>query len=222
MAVTSTSSSLGVERALAAVADTQSQLYEDQATLADRTGDLDHQLRVLGMELRRADIRVDRDLIGRLYWEAPSLSTQAIFEAFGLYSPNQVSVIAGKREFHLPCRDCETVLSYTVKNRTQLRKLRGRARCQPCQARLDERERERGAELRADWEQRNRDEEAAVQRAMQAYVLAHSELPEQPDGASMYIDIPVPEWGGTTVSLSALDEVRAELRDRLRNRNEPD
>jgi hypothetical protein len=53
---------------------------------------------------------------------------------------------------------------------------------------------------------------------MEAYVFDHPDLPEEPVGTEMLVEIPVPEWGGSTVSLRDLLMVRAELRNRLRPR----
>lgn len=211
--------SAAVERALADVAKTQADLHELQSVLEDRTSELSDQIRLLGMDMHAAGLPADRDLVHRLYWGAPSLSTQAIYEAFGLRSPNDVSVIAGPREFRLPCKDCGTVLSHRVKNRTQLAKLRGNHLCEECAERAAERERQRRAELAEQWRRDRRHDDEALRRAMESYVLAHPDLPEEPAGASMYVEIPLLEGGGTAVRLRDLNAVRADLRNRLRDPN---
>jgi hypothetical protein len=203
-----------VERALADVAKTQAELNELELALADRTSELTDQILLLGMDLHGAGVPADPDLVRRLYWGAASLSTQAIYEAFGLRSPNDVSTIAGPGEFRLPCKDCGTILTHQV-NRTQLARLRANNRCEACATRAAERERQHRAELETQWRRRQREDDEAVRRAMEAYVLANPDLPEEPTGALMYVEIPVPEWGGTTVRLRDLTAVRADLRNRL-------
>jgi hypothetical protein len=66
-------------------------------------------------------------------------------------------------------------------------------------------------------QRQRREEDAAVRRAMEAHVLAHPNLPEEPAGATSYVTIPVPKWGSTAVMLRDLIAVRADLRDRLRD-----
>jgi hypothetical protein len=193
-----------VYRTFAALARTQAELYDLEFALDERTADLTHQLRLLGMDLHTAGELVDPDLVHRLYWETPSVPAQAIYEAFGLRSPSDVSRIAGAHEFGLPCKDCKVVVTYQVKNRTVLRKLRSNHRCEDCAAK--EAERERQAHARYE----------ALERAMVAYVLAHPDLPDEPENAAMYVEIPVSEWGGSTVSLGDLNAVRDQLHDRLR------
>jgi hypothetical protein len=97
-------SSVVIERALGAVAEVHAELHELELTLADRTRELGEQLLVLGEDLREAGLPADRDLVRRLYWVASKLPTKAIYEALGLRSPNDVSIIAGPGEFHLPCK----------------------------------------------------------------------------------------------------------------------
>lgn len=165
----------------------------------------------------RAGQLVDPDLVHRLYWETPSLSTQSIYEAFGLRSPGDVSKIAGPHDFGLPCKDCKIVVTYRVKYRTKLTKLRSNHRCEDCAAKAAERERQDRARRDAEGERSQQEEHEAVERAMVAYVLAHPDLPDEPEGAPMYVDISGSEWcGGVTVRLGALNALRDELRDRLR------
>jgi hypothetical protein len=85
--MTTPDTAAAVEHALAAVATTQADLHELELVLADRTSELVRQIRLLGMQMHAAGRPADRDLVHRLYWGAPSLSTQAIYEAFGLRSP---------------------------------------------------------------------------------------------------------------------------------------
>jgi hypothetical protein len=207
----------GVERTFAAVAQTQADLYDMEAALEQRTGELTYQLRLLGLDLHQAGGLVDPELIHRLYWETPSLSTQAIYEAFALTSPGDVYKIAGPHEIGLPCKDCQTVISYRVKNRTQLTKLRTNHRCEDCAAKEAERERLARVRSDAEWRRMNQEENEATDRAIEAYVLAHPDLPDEPEGTPMYIDIfRAHGRGGITVRLSALNALRDELRDRLR------
>jgi hypothetical protein len=207
-----------VERALAGVARAQAELNELQLALEDRTSELTDQILLLGMDLHEAGgPPADRDLVRRLYWDAPSLSAQAIYEAFGLRSTNDVSAIAGPREFHLPCKDCGIVLTRQVKNRSQLVKLRATNRCEACTTRAAERERQRRAELETQWRRRDREDHEAERRAMEAYVLANPDFPEEPTGVPMYVDIPGTESGSTTVRLRDLSAIRDDLRNRLRD-----
>ena len=215
--MTSPDRSAAVERALAGVARTHAELNELQLALADRTSELTDQILLLGMDLREAGLPADRDLVRRLYWDAPSLSAQAIYEAFGLRTTNDVSAIAGPHEFHLPCRDCGIVLTHQVKNRSQLPKLRAKSRCGACTMRAAERERQRRAELETRWLRRSREDHEAERRAMEAYVLANPDLPEEPTGIPMYVDIPGTESGSTTVRLRDLSAIRDDLRNRLRD-----
>lgn len=83
-----------VGEALAAVAETQARLNEVQALLSAQTRDLHDQLLLLGMDLDSSGETADPELIRRLYWDAPSLSTHSVYEAFGLRSPNDVSTLA--------------------------------------------------------------------------------------------------------------------------------
>lgn len=102
-----------------------------------------------------------------------------------------------------------------MKNRTQLAKLRSTNLCEPCAATAQERERRRRAKLEIERRRRNAEDADTVHRVMRAYVLAHPNLPDEPDGASMYVDIPVPERGSSTVRLRDLNTVRQELVNRL-------
>jgi hypothetical protein len=215
--MTTPDTAAAVEHALADVTTTQADLHELELVFADRTSELVRQIRLLGMQMHAAGLPADRDLVHRLYWGAPSLSTQAIYEAFGLRSPGDVAAIAGPGELHLPCRDCGTVVTHRVKNRTQLSKLRTNSRCEPCATRAAERENQQAAERASQWERERREEDAVVRRAMEAYILANPRLPEEPDGATSYVTIPVPEWGHTTVTLRGLLSVREDLRTRLRD-----
>jgi hypothetical protein len=209
-----------VERAFTVVAGTQADLYDLQTTLEEHTSELTYQLRLLGMHLHRAGERVDPELVHRLYWETPSLPTQAIFEAFALRSPGEVYKIAGPHELDLPCKDCATVITYRVKNRTELTKLRSNHRCEECAAKEEERKRQAHARDAAEWKRLYQEETEALERAMVAYVLAHPDLPDEPEGAPMYVDISATEFrGGKTVRLNALNELRDELRDRLQPKN---
>lgn len=68
----------------------------------------------------------------------------------------------------------------------------------------------------AEWARFRQEEDEAVHQAMVAYVLAHPDLPDEPEGAPMYVDISRTHGrGGATVRLSALNALRDELRDRL-------
>jgi hypothetical protein len=206
-----------VELAFAAVARTQAELYDLESTLEERAAGLIQQLRLLGMELHRADERVDPALIHRLYWETPSVAAQAIYEAFGLRSPSEVYKIAGPYEFGLPCKDCKTVITYKVKNRTELAKLRSNHRCEGCAAREAERVRQEQARRVAEWERDRQEHDEAVEQAMVAYILAHPELPDEPEGTPLYVEISGNmRRGGVTVLLSDLNALRDDLRDRLR------
>lgn len=205
-----------VDRTFAALARTQAELYDLELALEERTAELTHQLRLLGMDLHTAGELVDPDLVHQLYWETPSVPAQAIYEAFGLRSPSDVSRIAGAHEFGLPCKDCKAVVTYQVKNRTVLRKLRSNHRCEDCAAKEAERERQAHARYAAQRHRRQQVESEALERAMVAYVLAHPDLPDEPEDAAMYVEIPVSEWGGSTVSLGDLNAVRDQLGDRLR------
>lgn len=170
------------------------------------------------MQLHRAGVRVDPELVHRLYW-TPSLPTQAIYEAFALRSPGEVYKIAGPHELGLPCKDCQTVITYQVKNRTQLSKLWSNHRCEECAAKEAERERQAHARSDAEWARYRLEEDEAVHQAMVSYVLAHLDLPDEPEGAPMYVDIyREPGRGGLTVRLSALNALRDELRDRLQSK----
>jgi hypothetical protein len=140
-----------VERALADVAQTQAELNELELALADRTSELADQICLLGMDLHEVGLPADPDLVRRLYWGAPSLSAHAIYEAFGLRSPSDVSAIAGLGEFRLPCKDCGTILTHQVKNRTQLARLRANNRCEACASSAAERERQHRAKLETQW-----------------------------------------------------------------------
>ncbi|HEY3561799.1 MAG TPA: hypothetical protein VGL05_30245 [Kribbella sp.] len=205
-----------VDRAFAVVAGTQADLYDLKDALDEQTSELAYQLRLYGMQLHRADEHVDPELVHRLYWETPSLSAQAIYEAFALRSPGEVYKLAGPHELGLPCKDCQTVITYQVKNRTELGKLRSNHRCEECAAKEAERQRQARARSDAEWARMRQEEDEALHQAMVAYVLAHPDLPDEPEGESMYVEISGhPNRGGATVSLGALNALRDELRDRL-------
>ncbi|MFG1629021.1 hypothetical protein [Kribbella sp. NPDC049227] len=204
-----------VERAFAVVAGTQADLYDLQITLEEHTSELTYQLRLLGMHLHRAGERVDAELIHRLYWETPSLSTQAIYEAFALRSSGEVYKIAGPHELGLPCKNCETVIAYQVKNRTELAKLRSNHRCEDCAAKAAERERQANAKSDAEWARFRQEEDEAVQRQWWPTCSPTRSCRTNPR-APMYVDIyRAPGRGGVTVRLSALNALRDELRDRM-------
>lgn len=205
-----------VTEVLGVVAATQAKLDATCALLARQTQALADEVALLGMEMHSLETTADSGLIRRLYWGAPSLHNQVVYQAFGLRSPNDVSTIAGPTEFDMPCDDCGVSLRHNVKNRTELAKLRATNRCEPCAEGAEDRERQRRAELEATWRRRNHEGGEIIRRAMQAYVVANPDLPEEPSGASMYVDIPVPEWGGTTVRLRDLNEVREQFVERFR------
>jgi hypothetical protein len=204
-----------VGRALTDVARTQQQLDETVRLLSGRTQLLHDELLVYGAELRSADLSIDHELVRRLYWEAPSLPNKAVADAFGFRSPNDVPAIAGSREFDLPCIGCGTALHHVVRNRTHLGDLRRTNMCPRCADVAAERERRRRAEVDAEHRRYERERAAVLRQAMEAYVLAHPEMLDDSDDVGFYLDIPVPQWGVSTVSLADLNAVRRDLAARL-------
>lgn len=213
-----------VERALDDVQRAAQRVREAESALRRATWDLDDAARLHGFALFQEGQLVDRDLVSRLYWGAPSLHTKSIFKAFGLRSPNHVSVIAGSRDFTLTCRECGVDLTVRVKNRTELANLRSSNYCTQCEAEIKLRRERAYAQREREWQARHREEAEeeteALHRAMLNYVLAHPDLPEVDDGTRYYVDISTSERGGSTVvGLDQLHAVRRELVERL-NRHE--
>lgn len=203
-----------VETALTAVAEAQAELDRAKYTLADRTDALEHALALLALDLDM-DQAPDPALIDRLYWDAPSLSTEVVASTFRLRHRSEVSRYVKPREFHVQCRDCGTGRIFPAKTRTELAGHRG-SRCVDCAAEVAERDRLRAVEVEAERRRRHRDDAAHLHAAMVAYVLAHPDLPEEPAGETFYVDIHVPQWGNSTVKLGDLNGVRRELDDRSR------
>lgn len=175
-----------VERALADVANIQADLDQVQTVLAARIDELNDQIVLLGMDLHKASLPVDRELLHRLYWSAESLPTQSIRNAFNLRSANDISTLAGPAEVRLPCKDCGVVLTCQAMNRP-LTKLRGSSRCEACVAVVTERERQRHAESEMERRRQHREDEDAVRRAMETYVLANPELPKEQAGMETWV-----------------------------------
>lgn len=129
----------------------------------------------------------------------------------GCAHPTTSPAIAGSREFDLPCIGCGTLLHHVVKNRTQLADLRRTNQCPPCATGAAERELRRRAAKDVERRRWTQEQAAILRRAMAAHVLAHPDMLDDPDDAEFYLDIPVPEWGASTVSLADLNAVRREL-----------
>lgn len=208
-----------VERQISAVAEAQMTLDRQTArlkrALGERTDALSRALRHLALDLLDRDEKVPQQLIHRLYWESPSLNVSEIYQAFGLRGPQSVASLAGARDVDFPCRDCGEAQIFTVTNRSELSGIR--AKHPYCKGCVDRRARERAPETaREAARQREEDriEDEMLAQAMARYVLEHPDLPDELPGVSMFVSISGARWGGTTVSLGDLLEVRDELRVR--------
>lgn len=202
--------STAVDEALAALEAAQAQMDAARDVVAARTRDLADQVTLLGMSLRSTDAQADVGLIRRLYWDAPSLATQVVSEAFGLRAPSDVFRIARAATRNVPCRGCGLSREFQVKNRTHLTSLRSTL-CEDCSARAQEQERQRKADLEVTWRRQSQMEADYLDQAMIDYVLAHPDMPEEPDGEAFYVDVGGTAWGTSTVRLRDLNAVRRQL-----------
>lgn len=194
------------------VAEAQDRLDSMERALADETDLLTSRLRHFALHLLDGDEKPTQRLIHRLYWESPSLHVSEIYRAFGLKGPMEVAAKAGSYEARVPCRDCDEVRVFTVKTRTQMKALPAKhPRCESCADRWEQEQRPKVvAAERRRVEERRLDDEMLAQ-AMEAYVRAHPDLPDEPPGTAMYVSLTGARYGGATVRLGDLLEVREEL-----------
>lgn len=207
------------------VAQAQQRADAAQRDLEVATEELADAVALHGFEQHGTDTPVPSALLDALYWDTPSLPVKTIATAYGMRSVNDVSAAVAARTVAVSCVDCGTEgPTSVVRTRTALAQLRRTFRCDPCTETAALRE-QRRHEIAAT-ERRRRDQVHAEQLedAMRNYVIAHPELPELPDDGpidDLWLSIPVPAWGHSTVSLSALHRVRREVAETLARLADP-
>jgi len=161
-----------LRQALLGLSDAQRRVEEAEEQLHGARDEANRILRLFGARLASDGAGPPRDLIRVLYWDYPMISAREIALAFGIRSPGEVYQFAGPDVRSIPCLGgCGLVVNRALKNRSDLKAKPYSSRldwryCDECRALRVEEEAARQDEANRARRQREWEEQAILQRAI--------------------------------------------------------